>query len=164
MNPPNVFISYSRSDVRFARELKCRITESAGDAWLDLDEIMPGERWPDKTLDKLINSDYILLILSQQSVNSNGFVREEFLAAIKEMEHRKGDYILLFRTDDCEIPEPLRKIHCVGMRDNGIDQIIRKMKLTPVKSSKCKSNLGVWLAILVLLTLLATAYWLISPV
>lgn len=164
MNAPKVFISYSRSDVRFARELKCRINKSAGDAWLDLDEIKPGEHWPYKTLSKLKNADYALLVLSQQSVNSNGFVREEFLAAIEEMQWRKGDYILLFKTDDCEIPEPLRKIHCVGMRDNGIDQIIHAMGLIPVKPSKCKSNLGVWLTILALLALLATAYWLLSPV
>ncbi|MCU0432352.1 MAG: toll/interleukin-1 receptor domain-containing protein [Bacteroidia bacterium] len=163
MKKPKVFISYSRQDSRFADCIVCEIKNAGGDPWLDREQIKPGDEWPELTLNTLKASDYTILILSRQSVNSKGFVQEEFLEAIKEMKRRNRKYIFTFKTDDCEIPEPLRHLHSVSNRDNGIAQIIRAMGLQPPAKSKCNC-FGVKTPVLVFLTLLilaaaGVAYW-----
>lgn len=163
MKSPRVFISYSRQDLRFARCIACAIKEAGGNPWLDLEQIKPGQQWPDETLNQLRDSDHVILILSQQSVHGRGFVRKEFLEAIEEAGRRKSDFIFTFKTDDCEIPVPLQHIHCVSNRNKGINQIIAAMKL-PVKEKSrcnCQSMIAVVVMLLFILTasVAAIVYW-----
>jgi hypothetical protein len=163
MKSPRVFISYSRQDLRFARCMVCAIKEAGGNPWLDLEQIKPGQQWPDETLIQLRNSDYVILILSQQSVHGKGFVRKEFIEAIEEAGRRKSDFIFTFKTDDCEIPKALQHINCVSNRNNGINQIIAAMKLPVVRKSRCKCQ-SMTIAVVMMLFILtasvaAIAYW-----
>jgi hypothetical protein len=166
MKSPRVFISYSRQDLRFARCIAEAIRAAGGEPWLDLEKIIPGQKWAEATLNQLRSSDFAVLILSQQSTAGNGFVQKEFLAAMEEMKQRKGNFIFTFKADDCEIPKALQHIHCVTNQHNGINQMICAMGLQPSKkvnnlSSGIKGYVLLAFSLLIVITVI-TSIWLYS--
>src|SRR5690348_8475233 len=65
-----VFISYKREDEEFARRLS-RILQSWGySAWLDVEQIIPGEDWDTQIYSGLRSCDVVLGILTPKSVAS----------------------------------------------------------------------------------------------
>ncbi len=66
-----VFISYSRKDLAVAEPLRNALVESGFDAYLDRDDIKPGEPWQER-LDVLIaNAEKIIFLISPDSVASD---------------------------------------------------------------------------------------------
>ena len=75
-----VFISYSRRDLDFVEQLAADLKAAGLNVWYDLSGLEGGSRWS-RELEKAIReSQYVLVVLSPDSVSSK-WVEEEFLFA-----------------------------------------------------------------------------------
>lgn len=101
--PPKIFISYSRPDKKLAKKIAKSLVERGYPVWFDEWEIKVGDSIIDKINKGIIESDFLLLLLSKKSVKSK-WVKEELNAAkMREIEKRKV-FILPILLEDCKIP------------------------------------------------------------
>src|SRR3990172_23938 len=102
-----IFISHSSKDKEFVRQLGRDLAEFGHHPWLDEWEIKVGECIPTKIQQGLADSDYLILVLSQHSVES-GWVEREWKDKYWE-EVEKGKVLILpVIVQECIIPRLLK--------------------------------------------------------
>ncbi len=72
-----VFISYSRTDEVFARQLAQSLTDLGSDVWLDVVDIKGGENWSNAIQNGLEDCEMMLVIISPESMASDN-VKDEW--------------------------------------------------------------------------------------
>lgn len=75
---PQVFISYSRKDLSFVKQLAADLKNVGLDVWYDVSGISGGSRWRTEIENAIRNSQYVLVVLSPDSIASE-WVEREFL-------------------------------------------------------------------------------------
>jgi len=131
---PQVFISYSRRDLAFVEQLAADLKAADLDVWYDLSGLEGGSRWS-RAIEKAIqDSQYVLVVLSTDSVASK-WVEEEFLYA---SELGKKIVPLFYR--QCSIPFGYRTLHFIDVQDEkykkSFSEILRALGVKPVVSKK----------------------------
>ena len=122
------FISYSPTDAPFVDRLAEDLVAHGVGVWLDRWEIRVGESITDRIQEGLLESDYLLLVLSPSSVNSP-WVREELNAArMAQLESRRV-VILPVVYQKVAMPPLLkdkRYADCRGKRyDRGVEDLLQ---------------------------------------
>lgn len=102
-----VFLSHSSKDKPFIRQLAADLTNENVLVWLDEQQINVGDSINEKISQGLAESDYFIVAMSDNSVNSEWVKRELNSALITEIESKKVK-ILPIKLSDCEFP-PLIK-------------------------------------------------------
>jgi hypothetical protein len=108
--PAADFVSYSRDDSDFARQLARDLKAAGARVWLDQLDIPAGHAWDNAVEEALERSPRMLLILSPSSAKSNN-VRNEISFAL---DNRKIIVPVLYR--DCAVPLQLRRIQYIDCR------------------------------------------------
>lgn len=106
-NGKKIFISHSSADKSFVRRLAIDLRESGFDPWFDEWEIRVGDPITQKIESGLVEADYLVLILSKKSVDSEWVQREwrgKFWDEVKE----RRTLVLPVLIDDCLLPALLR--------------------------------------------------------
>ncbi|WP_338286520.1 toll/interleukin-1 receptor domain-containing protein [Luteolibacter sp. LG18] len=98
-----VFLSHSSKDKPFVRQLAADLTNAGVTVWLDERRILVGDSIVEKIGQGLAESDFFLIVLSENSVVSEWVKRELNNALFKEVEKRDV-HILPIRLDECEVP------------------------------------------------------------
>ncbi len=113
----SVFLSHSSKDKSFVRELATELERDGQiKAWLDEREIAPGEDIVGRIADGL-DADFILLILSPDSVDSN-WVKEEWPDAFWDQANNRQTKLLGVLYRDCTVPRLLRNKKYFDLRKN----------------------------------------------
>ena len=103
----SIFISYSWKDKSFVRDLEDCLDKSDVKVGRDEREFGPGD-WLIEKISKVIEEvDYVVAVISSNSVNSEWVQKEINLALTKEINTSKR-VVLPIRLDDCEMPATLR--------------------------------------------------------
>jgi hypothetical protein len=103
-----IFISYSRKDIDFARKLAGDLEKADYDIWWDITDLRGGDDWV-KTLPAAIaSSDFFIIILTPNSVESE-WVRKEYTQALNL---RKKIVPIMFEM--CDVPFALNTINYVN--------------------------------------------------
>lgn len=132
---PTVFISYAREDSRAARELYSNLSSNGITCWLDLEDLLPGERWKPAIRKAIRNSRYFLALLSHNSVSKRGFVQAELNEALQVLKEipESEIFIIPIRLDDCDVEqEALSDLNWVEMwrdYDQGLARLLRVIQL-----------------------------------
>lgn len=93
-----VFVSYSRRDLSFVEQITADLKNAGFDVWYDISGIGGGSRWRSEIENALRKSQFVLVVLSPDSIASE-WVEREFLFA----SHLKLKIIpLMYRP--CELP------------------------------------------------------------
>jgi len=66
----DIFLSYSNKDKSWVSEFVSSLKEAGVKTWFDVHALAPGERWDDKLQQALRESNTIVVILSENSVES----------------------------------------------------------------------------------------------
>jgi WD40 repeat protein len=66
----DVFISYSRKDIAFARLIQKSLQQSQVDTWIDWERIPVGEKWWTEICDAIQNANVFMFIISRNSIGS----------------------------------------------------------------------------------------------
>lgn len=95
-NKKSVFISYAHEDKDLQQRLRSHLatlrrSEKISD-WSD-QELLPGEAWEDKIVGKLRSADIILLLVSNDFINSDFIWENELPIALER--HKRGEAIVV---------------------------------------------------------------------
>jgi hypothetical protein len=144
----NVFISYSRRETGFVRDVVDDLQAAGHSYWLDYRNLVPGKPWNRQIIDGVSRADIILLVVSKASMGST-YVRDEWSRTLGS-----GKRIILAVFEAAELPPELKALPWVdfrtdykrGMRDllgliDNPDQ-----EFAPIPESGFKAPRMVWLA------------------
>ncbi|WP_324670754.1 toll/interleukin-1 receptor domain-containing protein [Hymenobacter sp. GOD-10R] len=106
-----VFISYAKEDYRFAESLYNFLNSNNFQPWIDKKGILPGQDWNFIIRKALREANYIILLLSDTSVQKRGYVQREFKLALEYYEEKLEDdiYLIPLKINDCQVPDRLSK-------------------------------------------------------
>jgi WD40 repeat protein len=90
----DVFISYSRRDIAFARLIREALQQGQIDTWIDWDRIPVGERWWDEIREAIEGANVFMVIISRHSIGSK-VCRDEIDLALQN--HKRIVPILVDR-------------------------------------------------------------------
>jgi len=106
-NSSIIFLSYASEDREHVSKVYEHLKEENLNAWMDIHSLLPGEIWEDEIRKTIIESEFVLIFLSHNSVNKKGFIAKE-IALVKEVlssvSHGQINVIPV-RLDDCPIPD-----------------------------------------------------------
>ena len=105
---PQIFISYSRKDMGFARKLAGDLEKAGYDVWWDISDLRGGDDWVRVIPAAIESSQYVIIVLSPNSVESE-WVRKEYTQALSL--RKKIIPIMLAATD---VPFALNTINYVN--------------------------------------------------
>ena len=115
--PLRVFLCHASQDKPTVWKLHRYLKQHGIKPWLDQEDLLPGEDWEVEIPRALFSSDVILVCLSKNSVNKEGFVQKEITFALdKAMEKPEGTiFIIPVKLEDCEIPRRLTRYQWVDL-------------------------------------------------
>jgi hypothetical protein len=113
-NKLKVFLSYSRKDSAFAQELLAALELLGFDAYLDKEDIAPGEPWEERLSNLIRLADTVVFVISPNSLTSERCTWEvdETARAGKRLVP-----VILVQVPDNAVPERLRKLNYVYFVD-----------------------------------------------
>jgi TIR domain-containing protein len=128
---PSIFLSHSSADKPFARRLADDLRVRGARVWLDEAEIGIGDSLIGRLEDAIDETDYLAVILSENSVESEWVSREVRMALHREISGKRVVVLPILYTR-CNIPGFLRdKIYADFRSESnyalGIDQIMRRV-------------------------------------
>lgn len=113
MKRGKVFISYARQDIEVARNIFLELKSQGFSPWMDKPPLpyenyglLPGEFWDVRLKSEIKDAQFLIAILSSNSVQKKGYVQREFRLALDLMNEIPSDGLFLFPLllDDCDIP------------------------------------------------------------
>jgi len=105
-----VFLSYSREDLRFVEKLAADLQQAGYDVWYDLTDIEGGDRWAIEIQTAIDNSDVCITVISSNSIVSE-WVEKEFLYA-----SNVGKKVVPVLYEWTTLPLWLMNIHYIDVR------------------------------------------------
>jgi hypothetical protein len=128
------FISHSTKDKPFVRKLAADLVASGVKVWLDEQRILVGDSVPEKIAQGLAESDFFLIVVSQNSVSSSWVKKELSSALVHEIERRKVT-VLPIKLDDSPMPDSINdKLYADfrGSYDEGLNKLVVSIKAREV--------------------------------
>ena len=114
---PTVFLSHSSLDKPAARRLADSLTMHGIDVWIDEGEIKVGNPISGRISDGLEKCDYLVALLSKNSVESE-WVKREIFSRLHSDAANAQHSILPVQLEDCEIPLLLTDLLRADLREN----------------------------------------------
>ena len=90
-----VFLCHSSADKPAVRELYQRLCADGIDAWLDEENLLPGQDWQREIPRVVRQSDAVIVCLSKGSINQAGYVQKEIKFALDVVDEQPEDTIFL---------------------------------------------------------------------
>jgi hypothetical protein len=107
VNPKSIFLSHSSKDKFFVRTLADHLRQSGIKVWLDEAEINIGDSLTEKIGEAIQGTDFVGVVLSHNSINSEWVQRELQVALQKEIKGRRV-VVLPILIEQVEIPHFLK--------------------------------------------------------
>jgi hypothetical protein len=110
----DVFISYSRKDKEFARELHRRLAEKQQDVWIDWEDIPPSAEWIREIDQGIEAADTFVFVVSPDSIASQTCRHEVQHAAT----HQKRIMpVVILEPPHSDVPDVLSRVNWLFFRD-----------------------------------------------
>jgi formylglycine-generating enzyme required for sulfatase activity len=118
---PQVFISYSRKDIKFVERLVADLQSTGFTAWYDLSGLEGGTQWEKEIQDAIDQSQFFMAILSPNSLKSKWVLREFLYAEKKGVKVIPLQYLL------CELPMRLLDLQLIDVQGKNYDLNFKKI-------------------------------------
>lgn len=127
--PLKVFLCHSSSDKPEVRRWYKRLIADGVDAWLDVESLLPGQKWKEEIPKAIRNSDIVLVFLSKDSISKEGYVQKEIKDALDVADEKPEETIFIIpaRLEECEVPQRLADYHWVDLYDEGYGKLIQAL-------------------------------------
>lgn len=103
----DIFISYSKVDREKATQLAFDLIHRGYGVWFDQWEILAGQSIVDKVFSGILESEFLVVILSKASCKSKWVQEELATGKLAEIERRKTSVIPVL-LEPCDVPAPLK--------------------------------------------------------
>ena len=127
-----VFLCHTSADKPAVRDLYRQLEKDGVDAWLDSEDLIPGQNWQIEIPAAVQDSDVVLICLSENSVNKEGYVQKEITFALDRAQEMPEGRIFLIpvRLEDCRVPQRLGSFQWVDLfSENGYERLMLALKL-----------------------------------
>jgi formylglycine-generating enzyme required for sulfatase activity len=127
MRPLRVFLCHASQDKPAVRKLHRYLKQRGVQPWLDELDLLPGENWEVEIPNAIFSSDVILVCLSKNSVDKEGYVQKEISFALdKALEKSEGTiFIVPVKLEDCDVPKRLNRFQWVDLfRPDGYKRLM----------------------------------------
>jgi len=116
-----VFLCYAHSDKETVHNLYARIMENGVYAWLDTEDLQPGQNWQHEIRKAILKSDVVIVCISREFNKQHGYRYEELKIALERAKLlADGDvFIIPVRLEKCDMPSALRHLHRVDLFESG---------------------------------------------
>jgi hypothetical protein len=134
-----VFISYAGKDEARAELLYKKLQAEGFEPWMDVKHLSADENWLQGIERALENSDYLVTLVSKNSLDTRGFTEKEmkFVLDLLDQRPRQNIHIISALLDDAQIPEPLTKFQKVNLSDdNGFSDLISVLQSSSEEGEK----------------------------
>jgi acetyl-CoA carboxylase beta subunit len=111
------FISYCHTNKDFANRIAKDLDACNTDIWIDIQGLDIGDSLPDKIEKSIEKSDFLIIILSKDSVKSK-WVNKEIEIAYHYQQKNGKLVILPLLIEDCDIPQQIENIVYADFRDD----------------------------------------------
>jgi len=118
---PQVFISYSRKDINFARRLAADVEHAGFEVWWDVSDLKGGDDWVRFIPSAIEASQYFVVLLSPNAVQSE-WVAKEYSYAL-----RLRKKVVPAMIKPCEVPFALNTINYVDFVHDDYDLAVNKL-------------------------------------
>ncbi len=119
--PLRVFLCHSSNDKEIVREIyQNLLIKTWVEPWLDEEKILPGADWNLEIEKAIESSDLILVCISKNSVDKEGYVQREIRIALDYANNKPEGalYIIPIRLEECEVPRSLQRWQYVDYFEN----------------------------------------------
>lgn len=139
---PKLFLSYNHRDKQFARRLAADLQNQGVEVWLDESEIQVGDSLIAKISHAIESVDYVGVILTPNSVESEWVNREVEIALNDEIDGREVKVLPLLR-EPCVIPKFLKGKLYLDFSDSGyngsLNRLLKKLGV-PQEAEKSRMS------------------------
>lgn len=110
-----VFLCHASQDKPAVWNMYRYLKQHGISPWLDQADLLPGQDWEVEIPKAIFTSDVILVCLSKNSVNKEGYVQKEITFALdKAMEKPQGTiFIIPAKLEECDVHERLKRYQWV---------------------------------------------------
>jgi len=125
--PLRVFLCHASQDKPAVRKLHRYLKLRGVQPWLDELDLLPGENWEVEIPNAIVSSDVILVCLSKNSVDKEGYVQKEISFALdKALEKPEGTiFIVPVKLELCDVPKRLNRFQWVDVfRQDGYKRLM----------------------------------------
>lgn len=128
--PAHVFLVYAHLDKETVHKLFARLTKDGVNVWLDAEQLQPGQDWQHEIRKALLTSDFVLICLSKNFNQQQGYRHEEMRLALEKASLLTNNeiFIIPVRLEECEMPEALRYLHRADLFEaNGYKKLLHTL-------------------------------------
>ena len=125
-----VFLCHSKEDKPKVRELYRQLVADGFDAWLDEENLLPGQDWDLEIRKAVRESDVVVICLSNRSVTKTGYVQREIRFALDIADEQPEGAIFLIpaKLEECQVPSRLSKWQWVNLFESvGYEKLKRSL-------------------------------------
>ena len=143
--PLKVFLCHASVDKPKVRELYRTLKRRGVQPWLDAEDLIPGQNWEVEIPKAILSSDAIIICLTPNSVDKEGYVQKEIKFALdKAMEMPEGRIFLIpARLDECDLPFSLRQYQAVNLYEKtGYTKLMQALKLRALQLERSTVELS----------------------
>jgi formylglycine-generating enzyme required for sulfatase activity len=145
--PLKVFLCHAHPDADKVRALYARLKADGVDAWLDKENIIPGQDWEMEIRKAVRESDIVVVCLSKQ-FSQKGYRQNEVRIALEEASLQpEGEiFIIPARLEECNYLESLKRFHGVDLfEERGYEYLMRALRLRADKIGAVLQSKKGWL-------------------
>lgn len=127
----NIFLIYAHSDKETVRKLHQRLTRDGIPAWLDAQNLQPGQDWQHEIRRAILGSDLVLVCLSRGFDKQPGYRHEELKIALDKAKLLEDGKVFLIpvRLEECKMPDSLSHLQRVDLFEpGGYKKLIRALR------------------------------------
>jgi hypothetical protein len=127
----NIFLIYAHGDKETVRKLHQRLARDGINAWLDSQNLQPGQDWQHEIRRAILHSDLVLVCLTRAFDKQPGYRHEELKIALERARFLEEDkvFIIPVRMEECEMPATLSHLHRVDLFEpGGYKKLVRALQ------------------------------------
>jgi hypothetical protein len=135
----NIFVSYSHADRAIAKDIFYALKDAGYSPWLDSEQLLPGQYWDLEIKKAIRTTDLVLLLLSDNWINKEGYMQKEIRVALEAAQTRtEGSvFIMPVRLSQIEPPSNLEKYQWVDyFVEDGKEKLLKAISSIADKRGK----------------------------
>ncbi len=127
----NIFLIYAHGDKEAVRKLHQRLVRDGINAWLDEQNLQPGQDWQHEIRRAILHSDIVLVCLTRAFDRQPGYRHEELKIALEKAKLFEDEkvFIIPVRLEECKMPASLGHLHRVDLFEpGGYKKLVRALQ------------------------------------
>jgi len=140
---PLIFLCHATEDITAVRSLYEKLKQAGFNPWMDETDILPGQTWDHEIRQAMKRTDFVLVCLSEISVQKRGYLNKEIKwASDRQDEMLPGDIFMIpVKLEKCKLPDHLSHWHAVDLFEVGsFERLIKALNYQLEKLSQSRGN------------------------